>query len=185
MATVLSAQCTDKRVDKVTPALFRRYRRAKDYARARVADLERLVYSTGYYKTKARYLKGIGKVLEERFGGEVPKGFQELQELPGVSKKSACIIAAKAFRKYYGVAVDTHVARVAPRLGLAPKTQNRDRIARALERLYEPRQYLQVNEYFIMLGREICTPRQPTCSACPVRKWCPSRQDLSPKKSVV
>lgn len=173
VATMLSAQCTDERVNKVTPALFKRYGSARAYAEASIKDLEKLVYSTGYYRSKARYLKGIGKILDEECGGKVPMAFEDLKRLPGVSKKSACIIAAKAFKEYYGVAVDTHVFRVAPRLGLT-KSRSRDGIAKDLEKLFAPKEYLNVNEFFITHGRKVCTPGKPKCEDCVLNDICPS-----------
>lgn len=172
MVTMLSAQCTDERVNQVSQNLFLKYKTARQFSRARILDLERMVYSTGYYRSKARYLKGIGKMLVERFGDEVPVAFEDLVALPGISKKSACIIGAKAFGRMYGVAVDTHVARVAPRLGLT-KSKNRDTIANDLEELFLSEEYLNVNEYLITHGRAICIPRNPKCKECIVKDLCP------------
>jgi endonuclease-3 len=171
VATMLSAQCTDARVNVVTPELFRRYKTAKSYKEADREDLERLVYSTGYYKSKARHLKAMGALLEKEYGGKVPTAFKDLIRIPGISKKSACIIGAKAFGKYYGVAVDTHVFRVAPRLGWT-REKNRDKVALDLEKLFPKKEYLNVNEFLIMLGRDVCIPRIPKCEECVLRKHC-------------
>ena len=172
VVTMLSAQCTDDRVNRVSKVLFARYKTATDLKNAKISDLEKVIYSTGYYKSKARYLKGIGEVLIRDFGGRVPSSFEDLMKLPGISKKSACIIASKAFGKFYGVAVDTHVARMAPRLGLT-RSKNRDSIARDLERLFPPQEYLNLNEYMITHGRVICVPRTPRCVECVLRDICP------------
>ncbi len=180
VVTMLSAQCTDERVNSVSKELFKKYKNAGDFSSARVSDLENMVYSTGYYRSKARYLKKMGTILVQKFHGEVPEAFEELVQLPGISKKSACIIAAKAFGKFYGVAVDTHVFRVAPRLGLA-KTGSRDAMARDLERLFPPKEYLNVNEYLITHGRAICTPRIPKCGECVLQDICPSVQKFLKK----
>jgi len=169
---MLSAQCTDARVNVVTPELFRRYKTAKSYKEANREDLERLVYSTGYYKSKARHLKAMGLLLDEEYGGEVPKAFKDLIRIPGISKKSACIIGAKAFDRFYGVAVDTHVFRVAPRLGWTQE-RNRDRVALDLEKLFPEKEYLNVNEFLIMLGRDTCIPRNPRCEECILKEECP------------
>lgn len=173
VVTMLSAQCTDERVDTVAKSLFQKYPTPLDIASAPVADLEKAIYSTGYYRSKARYLKGIGKRLIREFEGQVPETFEDLIRLPGISKKSACIIGAKAFGKFYGVAVDTHVARLAPRLGLT-KSTNREMIAKDLERLFPSKEYLNVNEYFITHGRAVCIPRIPRCAHCVLREMCPS-----------
>ena len=172
MVTMLSAQCTDARVNKISKALFARYATARDFAQAKIADLEKQVFSTGYYKSKARYAKGIGEMLEKEYGGTVPEAFHDLVRLPGISKKSACIIGAKAFGKMYGVAVDTHVARVAPRLGLV-SAKSRDAMARELETLFLEKEYLQVNEYLITHGRAVCTPKTPKCEECVLSDICP------------
>lgn len=173
IGTVLSAQCTDKRVNMVTPALFAKYRTAGDYAKANLRTLEKEIHSTGFYKTKARYVKGIGQALVECYGGEVPQSREELLTLPGVAKKTANLIMAKAFHTYTGIAVDTHVHRVAPRLGLTKHT-NTDKIAADLEALFPARDYLDVNEYMIMHGRAVCAPRKPRCGECPLKDICPS-----------
>lgn len=178
IATVLSAQCTDVRVNRVTKTLFKKYRTARDYARAKLPVLEKEIYSTGFYKTKAKYLKGIGQALEERFGGKVPSRLEDLLTLPGVARKSANLIMAKAFGTPTGVAVDTHVSRVAPRLGLT-KGKTPDAMAKDLERLYPPKDFLDVNEYMILHGRATCTPK-PKCPTCVVRDLCPSAKKFYP-----
>jgi endonuclease-3 len=177
VATMLSAQCTDERVNRVTPKLFARYPTAQAYAEAKRSDLERMVYSTGYYKSKAKHLQAMGEFLVSETGAEVPEDFEALIRIPGISKKSACIIAAKVFGKFYGVAVDTHVFRVAPRLDLSRAT-NRDRMAKDLEKLFPPKEYLNVNEYIITLGRDVCVPRRPKCEVCPLVEICPKRYEV-------
>lgn len=172
--TMLSAQCTDERVNRVTPELFSEFPTARAYARARIARLERIIYSTGYYKSKARHLKAMGEFLLRECAGEVPEDFEALVRIPGISKKSACIIAAKAFGKYYGIAVDTHVFRTAPRVDLSRST-NRERMAKDLEALFPPEEYLHVNEHLIMLGRDTCVPRRPRCAECVLSDICPKR----------
>ena len=172
VATMLSAQCTDVQVNKVTKKLFKKYRTARDYAMAPLKTLEKEIYSTGFYHSKARYLKGIGRMLMRRFEGRVPANFNDLVALPGISTKSANLIMAKAFNKPTGIAVDTHVLRVAPRLGLT-KEKNPHRMGKDLERLFEPRDYLSVNEYFITHGRATCKPK-PRCPSCVLKDICPS-----------
>ncbi len=171
IATVLSAQCTDMRVNIVTKKLFKKYRIAKDYANADIKVLEREIYSTGFYHSKARYLKGIGSYLSTHHKGNVPNDFQELLKLPGVSYKSAHLIMAKIFNTPTGIAVDTHVKRVAPRLGLT-KQKDPTKIGADLEKLYDPKNYLDVNEYLITHGRAICKPK-PLCGSCVLLDLCP------------
>lgn len=171
IGTVLSAQCTDQRVNIVTKTLFKKYKTARDYAKANLKILEREIYTTGFYKSKARYLKGIGTLLEKEFGGRVPNRREDLLKLPGVSYKSANLIMAKAFGTPTGVAVDTHVMRVTPRLAL---TNHRDpkKIAADLEALFPASDWLNVNEYLITHGRAICKP-QPRCGDCVLNDICP------------
>ncbi len=173
IATVLSAQCTDKRVNQVTKPLFKKYRVAADYARADLGTLKREVYSTGFFNSKAKYLKGIGARLIKAFGGEVPSTFDDLLTLPGVSRKTANLIMAKLHKKPTGVAVDTHVRRIAPRLGWTKEKKNVVKIERGLNALIDPRDYLDANEYLIMLGRDLCKAT-PRCIDCPLKDICPT-----------
>ena len=175
VGTVLSAQCTDARVNMVTEELFRKYRTAADYAKAKLPTLEKEIYSTGFYRNKAKHLKGLGKILVERFGGDVPETLEELLELPGVSNKTAYIVLAKAFGKNVGVPVDTHVFRVAPRLGLS-SAKTADKMSEELRELVAPKDYLYLNELFITLGRAVCIPRKPKCGECPLQDICPSAE---------
>jgi endonuclease-3 len=173
VGTVLSAQCTDKRVNAVTPTLFATYKTAVDYAAADLHQLERIIFSTGFYHSKARYLKGIGERLLAAYHGQVPASFDDLITLPGVSRKTAHLIMAKAFGQPTGVAVDTHVRRLAPRLGWAPATKSVAIIERALNALIPPADYLDANEYLILLGRSHCLAR-PRCDTCPIAHLCPT-----------
>lgn len=173
IATVLSAQCTDVRVNKVTQELFKKYKTALAYARAPLPELERAIASVTYFRSKAKYLKGIGQMLEEQFGGQAPRTAEELMALPGVGYKTAQLIVSKITGEHTGVAVDTHVRRVAPRLGLTSHT-NPDKIARDLERITLKKDWLAINEYLILHGRAICAPRKPKCPECPLRDICPS-----------
>jgi endonuclease-3 len=173
VGTMLSAQCTDERVNMVTSILFKKYRTAAEYAAAPLSVLEREIYSTGFYRNKAKHLKGIGKLLVERFGGEVPQTLGGLLELPGVSNKTAYIVLSKAFGKNVGVAVDTHVFRVAPRLGLSD-AKTPERMSADLSERFTPKDYLLVNELFITHGRALCSPRKPKCAECPLQDICPA-----------
>lgn len=179
IGTVLSAQCTDKRVNEVTKVLFKQYRTAEEYADADIHKLEKIIYSTGFYKSKAKYLKGIGKLLVKKYNGKVPEDCTSLITLPGVAKKTAHLVMAKAFDMRTGVAVDTHVKRIAPRLGWTKHT-NPDKIAQDLEKLLPKEKYLEANEYLIMHGRAVCLAK-PKCPECPVRKLCPSAKKFYPE----
>lgn len=181
VATVLSAQCTDKKVNEVTRVLFKKYRTAKDYAEAPLSALETQVHSTGFYKSKAKYLKGIGTLLIEKFDGRVPRTREELLQLPGVAFKTANLIMGKAFGVPTGVAVDTHVNRVAPRLGLTEEKKSTEKKAADLEKLFEPKDWLDVNEYMILHGRAVCAPAKPKCPECPLRDICPSARTFYPR----
>jgi len=171
MGTVLSAQCTDKRVNQVTRVLFKRYKTAAAYAQADLVKLKQIVRSTGFYNSKARYLKGIGTILVRDHGGNVPADYDALMQLPGVSNKTANLIMAKAFGINVGVAVDTHVKRIAPRIGWVTKTENTAKIERELNAIADPKDYLDLNEYLILLGRDVCG-RTPNCAACPLNDLC-------------
>lgn len=172
VGTVLSAQCTDERVNRVTKTLFKKYRTANDYRNADLDELGRDIYQTGFYKSKAKYLKGIGTILVEKYDSTVPNDFEVLLSFPGVARKTAHIVMAKAFGKHTGVAVDTHVLRLAPRLGLT-KHAEQEKIAQDLERLFPSHEYLHVNEYLITHGRAICKPRKPLCEDCVLLGLCP------------
>ncbi len=171
MGTILSAQCTDERVNAVTPMLFAQYATARDYAEANLHDLEAIIRPTGFYRQKARSLKETGRIIAERFGGRVPDTVDDLLTLRGVSYKTAHLITAKAYGKHTGIAVDTHVWRLARRMGLSDAT-NPTAMGRALAALYPRSEYLNVNEYFIMHGRAVCTARAPRCSRCILADVC-------------
>jgi endonuclease-3 len=173
VGTVLSAQCTDVRVNEVTKVLFTKYKTAEDYAKASLPTLEREIFSTGFYRNKAKHLKGLGKILSEKFGGNIPDTLEWLLSLPGVSNKTAYIVLSKAFGKHVGLAVDTHVFRVAPRLGLSD-AKTTEKMSQELGEIFMSRDYLSVNELFITHGRAICIPRKPLCAECVLAEICPS-----------
>lgn len=173
VGTMLSAQCTDERVNKTTKTLFRKYTTAKDYATASLPTLEQEIYSCGFYRNKAKNLKGIGLILSERFDGIVPGKLEDLLLLPGVSHKTAYIVLAKAFGIFAGVAVDTHVFRLAGRLGWSG-AKTPEKMSPELMILFPPKEYLRINEYLITHGRAICAPRSPKCGECVLKDLCPS-----------
>lgn len=176
IGTVLSAQCTDVRVNMVTAELFKDFQTAEDYARATLEDLEERIGSVTFYKSKSKYLKGIGELLLEKHSGEVPRTMKELTALPGVGKKTASLIMAKAYGEYQGIAVDTHVKRLTPRLEVTtPDATTPDKISRELEELLpQGPDWLDINEYLILHGRAVCSPRKPKCGECSLQDICPA-----------
>ncbi len=170
VATILSAQCTDQRVNQVTPKLFRRYRRAADYAGADPAELEAIIRPTGFYKSKARNLVACGRVLTEKFGGQVPDTMDALVTLPGVGRKTANVILGTCFGKP-AVVVDTHVKRVSQRLGLAA-SEDPTRIEHALQRLIPRRGWTPGAQRLLLHGRYVCLARKPKCEQCAVYAEC-------------
>jgi endonuclease-3 len=171
VATILSAQCTDERVNMVTPALFKKYTSARDYARAEPADLEQDVRSTGFFRAKSRSIIGMAKALVDKHGGEVPRSRDLLTELPGVGLKTANVILGNAFGEQ-AVAVDTHVFRVSQRLGLA-RSEDPDEIHDQLVEVL-PRGELTLTTHLLQAhGRRCCAAKKPLCPACPVRSLCP------------
>jgi len=172
VATVLSAQCTDQRVNSVTPALFAAYPDAAAYAAADRADLERLITPTGFFRQKARTLQAIGQRLCDHYGGAVPDRLEDLVTLTGVGRKTANVVLGDAFG-VPGITVDTHVARLARRLGWSQETDP-DRIESDLMDLFERRDWTIVSHRVIWHGRRCCHARRPACGACPVARWCPA-----------
>jgi endonuclease-3 len=171
VATILSAQCTDERVNMVTPALFKKYTSARDYALAEPAGLEQDVRSTGFFRAKSRSIIGMAKALVDKHGGEVPRSRDLLTELPGVGLKTANVILGNAFGEQ-AVAVDTHVFRVSQRLGLA-RSEDPDEIHDQLVEVL-PRGELTLTTHLLQAhGRRCCAAKKPLCPACPVRSLCP------------
>lgn len=180
VATILSAQCTDERVNMVTADLFQRYRSAADYAFADPAQLEREIHSTGFYRQKARAIRAMAQALLERFNGEVPARMEDLITLPGVARKTANVVLGTAFGVAEGIVVDTHVRRLAYRMGLSDE-HDPDKIERDLMALIPREDWIWFGHAMIQHGRRICTARNPQCSACPVGDVCPRRGVGEPK----
>jgi endonuclease-3 len=171
VATILSAQCTDERVNMVTPALFRTYHRAADYARLSPATLEKAIHSTGFYRAKARAIVGMARALVEQHGGDVPRERDVLVTLPGVGLKTANVVLGNAFGEA-AIAVDTHVFRVSQRLGLARSddpVEIHDQLVQVLPR----KTWTRASHLFQAHGRRTCAARKPACPVCPVRTLCP------------
>ncbi len=171
VATILAAQCTDERVNLVTPALFKKYRSARDWATADQAGLEREVHSTGFYRAKAKAIVGMARALVERHGGQVPRAREALTALPGVGLKTANVVLGNAFGQQ-AIAVDTHVFRVSQRLGLARST-DADAIHDQLAAALPHREWTLATHLLTTHGRRTCSARTPTCPACPVKALCP------------
>ncbi len=172
VATILSAQCTDERVNMVTPALFTRYRTAVDFADANPAELEEMIRSTGFYRNKTKSLIGMGRALTERFGGEVPRTMEELTSVPGAGRKTANVVLGNAFGIADGVVVDTHVGRISQRLGLT-RHQDATKIERDLMAIVPRREWTLFPHLMIHHGRAICQARKPQCEVCPINDLCP------------
>ena len=171
VATILSAQCTDKQVNQVTPLLFKRFQTPADFARAPLGAIEQLIRPTGFFHNKAKNIKNCAKALLEKHNGEIPQSIAELVKLPGVGRKTANVVLGAAFG-IPGVVVDTHVARISQRLGL---TTNKDatKIEFDLMKILPRRAWNDFSLQLIFFGREICLARKPKCPVCPLKRLCP------------
>jgi len=172
VATILSAQCTDKRVNIVTPAVFARYRSAADYAAADRAELEKIIQSTGFFRAKTTSLIGLGQALCDRFGGEVPGRLRDLVTLPGVGRKTANVVLGNAFG-LPGLTVDTHFARLSRRLGWTTQPDP-DKIEQDVGSLIPRSEWTMLSHRLIWHGRRVCHSRRPACGACVIARLCPS-----------
>jgi endonuclease-3 len=173
MATILSAQCTDKRVNMVTPLLFKTYPTAQSLADAQPEKLEELIRSTGFFRNKTKSLIGLGKALVERHNGEVPDSMEALVKLPGVGRKTANVILGNAFNKNEGIVVDTHVGRLSLRLGLTKQTDP-VKVEQELMPLFPQEEWAMLAHLLIFHGRRICDARVPKCEICTLNDICPS-----------
>src|SRR5688500_575014 len=172
VATILSAQCTDKKVNEVTPALFARYRTAADFAAADRDDVERLIKQTGFFRAKTTSIIGLGQALCERYGGQVPSRLVDLVTLPGIGRKTANVILGNAFG-VPGITVDTHVGRLSRRLGWTVETDPVKVEFEIMDLIPRP-EWTMLSHRLIWHGRRCCTARKPACGACPVARLCPS-----------
>lgn len=171
VSVMLSAQCTDERVNKTTPSIFCKYSTPQDFVDINLSKLEKLIYPCGFYKTKAKHLKECAKKIVFEYNGEVPKSMDELVKLPGIGRKCANVIMLNAFNSPCGIAVDTHAKRLSYRLGLTNNTQP-DKIEQDLL-MQIPNKYLKdVNHLFVYHGRNLCTAKSPQCDKCPIRNYC-------------
>jgi endonuclease III len=172
IATILSAQCTDKRVNMVTPKLFKKYRTAADYAKAPPTELENAIKSTGFFRTKTRSIRAATSTIAKKFNGKVPDTMEELRELPGVGRKTANVVLGNAFGKNEGIVVDTHVMRLSQRLGLSQE-EDPEKIERDLMKVVPREHWTDWSHWLIWHGRRRCYARKPDCAECEIFKFCP------------
>ncbi len=173
ISTILSAQCTDARVNQVTKTLFKKYRTLQDYIKTPQEELEKDIYSTGFYRNKAKNIKKLSEILISNFDSEVPDNMDDLLTLPGVARKTANVVLSVAFRKNEGIAVDTHVKRISARLGFTRNTSP-DRIEKDLMAIIPKKDWGIFTLLLIHHGRQICTAKKPLCKECVLNKLCPS-----------
>jgi len=176
IATILSAQCTDERVNKITPYLFKKYKTVKSFADADLKELEQDIKSTGFYRNKAKNIKNLSNILIKDFKGKVPDNMENLLKLPGVARKTANIVLSSAFRKAEGIAVDTHVRRLSKRLGLSEEKEP-NKIEQDLMKIVPEKYWLEFNYLLVDHGRAICQARKPKCEDCKISHLCPSRNN--------
>jgi len=172
VATILSAQCTDERVNKVTDSLFKKYKTVKDYASADIKKFEQEIRSAGFYHNKAKNIINAAKIIREKFNGEVPGTMGELMSLPGVARKTANIVLGNAFGKVEGIAVDTHVMRLSQRMGLS-KNNDPVKIEQDLMEIVPKDEWFRISYILIDHGRKICDARKPLCDKCLLKDICP------------
>ena len=180
VATILAAQCTDERVNKITPALFRRYPTAAAFAAADREELEAEIRPTGFFRNKTKSIIGAARKIVGDFGGEVPANMADLITLPGVARKTANIVLSSGYGIAEGIAVDTHVKRLSGRLGLS-RQQDPEKIERDLLKLVPRKDWLDFNYMLVNHGRKVCQARKPRCPECPLRKLCPSAAKFFPE----
>lgn len=183
IATILSAQCTDERVNKVTPDLFKEFPTAKEMSKALVSRVEELIYTTGFYKNKAKNIVLCSKKIMENYKGKVPQSMEELVDLPGVGRKTANVVLGNAFGIPSGIVVDTHVLRLSNRLGWI-KTQNAEIAERHLLELVPQEHWINFSHWLIFHGRQVCSARSPKCESCFLNVECPKGGVANIKKKI-
>ena len=173
ISVILSAQCTDDRVNLITPTLFERFPNAKALAESDQEEVEKIIFSTGFYRNKAKNIRAAAKKLCEKFGGEVPRTMVELLTLPGVARKTANVVMGTAFGIPSGVVVDTHISRLSQRLGMTGEDEP-EKIERDLQKLWPQERWIMSGHRLIWHGRRVCFARKPSCATCTLRSLCPS-----------
>ncbi len=171
ISVMLSAQCTDERVNKTTPHLFEKYNTPEKIIKADIKEIEELIHPCGFYKNKAKSIKACSEKLLEEFNGIVPENMEQLQSLPGVGRKSANVIMLEAFHNPQGIAVDTHAKRISNKMGFSEQSDP-EKIEQDLLKQIPKEYYYDVNHLFVWHGREICNARNPKCDKCPVKEYC-------------
>lgn len=171
VAVMLSAQCTDERVNKTTPQLFEKYGTPEAIAKMDIEELEKIIHPCGFYKNKAKNVKAAAEMILNEYNGKVPETMEELMKLPGVGRKSANVVMLEAFNNPQGIAVDTHAKRISNKLGLSKNTDP-EKIEKDLLKVIPKEYYYDANHLLVWHGRKICTARNPKCEECPVNKWC-------------
>ena len=179
IATILSAQSTDRTVNTVTPALFRRYKTAKQFAEAKTADLEKMIHSTGFFRNKAKSIQGACRLIVEKFGGKVPVTMEDLLLLPGVARKTANVVLGVAFEKAEGVVVDTHVQRLSRRLDFSHQSRP-EKIEDDLMKLFPRDRWIHLAHLLIHHGRTLCHAKRPKCPDCPIEDVCNAEDKTLP-----
>lgn len=178
VATILSAQCTDERVNQITPQLFATYRQPSDFAAADRTELEQLIYAAGFYRQKARFIQESAQKIVHQFGGAVPDNMADLLSLTGVARKTANVVLGEIYGIANGITVDTHVKRIAYLLGWTSSNKDAVRVERELMALLPQAEWIIISHLLIFHGRRVCVARRPHCAACPVNDLCPAA-DLS------
>lgn len=171
VAVMLSAQCTDERVNKTTPSLFEKYGTPEAINNIQQEKLEKIIHPCGFYRNKAKNIKAMAKELIEKYNGKVPESMEELMNLPGVGRKSANVVMLEAFNNPQGIAIDTHAKRIANRLGLS-KNKEPEKIEQDILKIIPKEYYKDVNHLLVWHGRNICDARKPKCNECPINKYC-------------
>ena len=171
ISVMLSAQCTDERVNKTTPSLFEKYSTPQSICDIDIQELERIIYPCGFYKNKAKNIKAMAKEILDKYNGKVPETMEELITLPGVGRKSANVVMLEAFNNPQGIAIDTHAKRIANRVGLSKNTVP-EKVEQDILKLIPKEYYKDVNHLFVWHGRKICNARKPKCNECPIKKYC-------------
>lgn len=177
IATILSAQTTDERVNMVTKELFKKYKNARDYANASLEELKEMIKSVNFYKNKAKYIKEGCRIIDEEYNGKVPDSMEELIKLPGVSRKTANVVLSNAFRKDEGIVVDTHVIRLSKRLGLT-KESDRNKIEQDLMKKFSKEEWFDLSNLLIAHGRRVCKAKNPDCKNCILKDICPYYKEM-------
>ena len=171
VSVVLSAQCTDERVNKTTPNLFKKYNTPEKMSKIKIEELEKLIHPCGFYKNKAKNILAASKILVEKYKGIVPNTMEELQSLPGVGRKSANVIMLEAFKNPQGIAIDTHAKRISNKIGFSKQTEP-EKIEKDLLKVVPKEYYYDVNHLLVWHGRKTCIARKPLCEKCPIKEYC-------------